>query len=135
MLGCSSANRPRRLTSHFAAKSGDVLTVRAPGTLALEQSLGAERDAVEGIPQDGEVLTPGLCDDKALALAVEELDPELLLQGLDLVAYRALGDEQLLGRPREALVAGGGLEGLQSIEVGAAGARDPPHEKNSGRVE
>src|SRR5262249_38222048 len=29
-LGGSSANRPRRLTSHLAAKSGDVLTVMTP---------------------------------------------------------------------------------------------------------
>src|SRR5215467_9360390 len=30
MLGYSSAKRPRRLTNHLAAKSGDVLTVSAP---------------------------------------------------------------------------------------------------------
>ncbi len=53
------------------------------------------------------------------ALAIEELDPEFLFQGLDLVAYRALGDEQLLSRAREAFVARRGLEGLQRIERGA----------------
>ena len=116
MLGCSSAKRPRRLTSHLAAKSGDVLTRERAGALALEKAFGAERNAVEGVAQGGEVLAASLGDDESLPLAIEELDPELLLQRFDLVAYRALGDEQLLGRPREALMAGGGLEGLQRIE-------------------
>jgi len=38
-------------------------------------------------------LATGLGDNESLTLAIEELDPELLLQRLDLVAYRALRDE------------------------------------------
>jgi hypothetical protein len=94
------------LTSHLAAKSGD---------LPLKQSFGAERDAVEGVTQDRKILTSRFRDDEALALAIKEFYPELGLQSLDLVADRALCDEQLLSRAREALMAGGGLEGLQRI--------------------
>ena len=73
-----------------------------------------------------EILAPGLGDDQALALAVEQLEAELLLQRLDLVADRALRDEQLLGGAREALVPRGGLEGLQCVERRQARAhRDP----------
>ena len=50
------------------------------GALALKQALGAERNAVERIAQDGEIFAAGLGDDKALALAIEELDPELHFQ-------------------------------------------------------
>ena len=63
------------------------------GTLALEKALGAERDAVEGVAQGGEVLAPSLGDNESLPLAIEELDPQFLLQRFDLVAYRALRDE------------------------------------------
>jgi hypothetical protein len=84
--------------------------------LALEEALGAERDAVEGVAQGGEVFAASLSDNEPLPLAIEELDPKLLLQSLDLVTYCALGDEQLFGRSRETLMAGGGLEGLQRIE-------------------
>ena len=80
------------------------------------QPLGAERDAVERVAQDGEVFAALLGDDEALALAREELEPELGLQRLHLVADGALRDAQLLGRPREALVPGGGLEGLQGVQ-------------------
>ena len=36
-----------------------------------------------------------------LAGAVKQLDPQLVLQGIDLVAHRRLGDAQLLRRPGE----------------------------------
>ena len=84
--------------------------------LPLEQTLGADRDAVESVAQHGEVLAARLRDDEALALAIEELDAQLELQGLHLVAHRALRHAQLLGRAREALVAGRGLESLERIE-------------------
>jgi uncharacterized protein YjiS (DUF1127 family) len=80
-------------------------------------------------------LATGLGDDKALALAIEELDPKLRLQRFDLVAYSALRDEQFLGRPREALMAGRGLEGLESIEGRQPAQAIRLHEKSSGRLE
>jgi hypothetical protein len=60
--------------------------------LALPQALRAERDAVERVAQDGEVFAAVFGDDQALALAREELEPELRLQRLDLVADGALRD-------------------------------------------
>ena len=106
------------------------------GGLALEQPLGADGNAIEGVAQDREVLAPGLGDDETLPLAIEELDPELRLQRLDLMAHRPLGDEQLLGRPGETFMAGGRLEGLQRIQRRQAAQHQIHlHEKNSGRVE
>lgn len=48
--------------------------------------------------------------------AVEQAQAEARLQCLDLVADGALGDAELLGGAREALVPRGGLEGLQRIQ-------------------
>src|SRR5262249_53481611 len=86
------------------------------GALPLHQPLGADRDAVERVADHGQVLAPRLGDEEALALAVEQLDAEFLLQRLDLMAHGALGDEQLLGGARETLVAGRGFEGLERVE-------------------
>ncbi|HQR54574.1 MAG TPA: hypothetical protein PLW72_01225 [Burkholderiaceae bacterium] len=41
---------------------------------------------------------------------------ELLLEGLDLVADRRLGDEQFLRRTREAQMARGGAKSSQQVE-------------------
>ena len=62
------------------------------GALALQQALGADRNAIEGVAQDSEIFAPSLGDDEALALAIEELDPELQFQRLDLVAHGTLRD-------------------------------------------
>src|SRR5205085_2624370 len=85
-------------------------------SLALHQTLGADRDAIERVAQNGEVVATGLGDDQALALAIEELDAELRFQSLDLMAHGTLGDAQLLGRARETLVTRRGLEGLQCVQ-------------------
>ena len=63
-----------------------------------------------------EIGAAGFGDDQPLALAIEELEAELRLERLDLVADRALRDAQLLGGAREALVAGRGLEGLERVQ-------------------
>src|SRR6516165_7902515 len=94
--------------------------------LALEQPLGADRNAIESIAQDYEVFAPGLGDHESLALPIEELEAELQFQGLNLVAHRTLGDEQLLGRPREAFMARGSLEGLEGVEGRQAPKHRPP---------
>src|SRR5581483_1298676 len=94
------------------------------------------RDAIEGVPQRGQVLAARLGDDEPLALAIEELDAELQLQGLDLMADGALRHAQLLGGAREALVARGRLEGPERIERRKpARHRGALHEKNWGRLE
>ena len=82
----------------------------------MQQPLGAVRDAVEGIPHHQEIGPAGLGDHQPLPLAVEQLHPEFGFQRFDLMADRALRDEQLFGRPREALVAGRSLEGFEGVQ-------------------
>src|SRR3954451_23164885 len=84
--------------------------------LALHDARGAERDPVEGVAQHGEIIAPGLGDDEPLALAIEQLEAERLLERLDLVAHRPWRDAKLVRRPGEALMARRSLEGLERIE-------------------
>ena len=116
MSGCASAKWPSRCTSHLAAKSGEVETVKYAGVLPLQQPLGADGNAVERVAHDGEIVAARLGDDQALALAIEQLDRKLRLQRLHLVAYRALRDAKLFGRARETFMPRGGFEGFQGVE-------------------
>src|SRR5262245_51973282 len=84
--------------------------------LALQQPLRSVGDAIEGIAHDREIGAASLGDDEPLVLTIEQLEPELGLERLHLMADRALGDAQLLGGAREALVASRGLERLECIE-------------------
>src|SRR5262245_3063912 len=84
--------------------------------LPLQQPLGADGDAVERVAHDGEIIAPGLGDDQALPLAVEQFYCKLCFQRLDLMADRALRDAKLFSRARKALVPRGGFEGFQGIE-------------------
>ena len=49
--------------------------------------------------------------------AVKELQPQVGLQRLDLVADRGMGDAKFLGRVLEAQVPGRGLEGAKLVQV------------------
>jgi len=60
MPGWASANRPSRYTSHLAAKSGDVLTVRTPEFCRLQYALGAGGDSVECVTYDVEIFAAGV---------------------------------------------------------------------------
>src|SRR5215204_2535631 len=86
-----------------------------PRALALHDARGAERDAVEGVAQHGEIIAPGLGDDEPLALAIEELEAERRLERLDLMAHRALRDAKLLRRPGETLLTGRNPQSLERI--------------------
>jgi hypothetical protein len=92
----------------------------------LKQALGAYGNTIKGISESHEIFSSGVGDDQALALAIEELEPELLFQCLDLVADCTLRNKQLFGRPGEALVTGRGLEGLEGIQWRKA----PEHRAN-----
>ena len=113
---CVSAKRPSRLTSHLAAKSGELLNGNDAGALTLDGTLRADGNAIKGIAQNAEILPSRFGDDQPLALAIEQLDTELCLQGFHLVADSTLRDAQLLGGTRKALVARGRLEGLECVE-------------------
>src|SRR6516162_1476110 len=84
--------------------------------LALQQAFGSIADAVESVAHDREIGAACLGDDQPLAFAIEQLQPELGLERLDLMADGALGDAQFLGRAREALVPGRGFESLERVE-------------------
>ena len=84
--------------------------------LALQQPLGSVGDSIEGIAHDREVGATCLGDHQSLPFAIEQLQPELGLERLHLMADGALGDAELLGGAREALVTGRGFEGLERIE-------------------
>ena len=84
--------------------------------LALQQALRPGGDAVEGIAHDGEIGAARLGDDEPLPLAIEKLQSELGLERLHLMADGALGDAELLGGAREALVARRRLESLECVE-------------------
>src|SRR5215471_21235757 len=73
------------------------------GILTLEELFGADGDAVEGVADSCQIVAPSRSNDQTLSFAIEELDPELQFQGLDLVADGSLGHEQLFRCAREAL--------------------------------
>ena len=77
-----SANRPSRLTSHFAAKSGDVLTVENAALLTLQQPFGADGDPVQCIADHGQVIASSFGEDQPLPFAMEELEPKCSLRAL-----------------------------------------------------
>src|SRR5690349_12183775 len=86
------------------------------GILPLQQPLGADRNPVQRVAHDQEIVAAGLRDDEPLALAVEQLDAKPVLQTFHLLAHCTLSDAQLLGSTRKALVPGRSLEGLQIVE-------------------
>jgi len=96
-----------------------------PGTLALREALGRHGDAIKCVAHGGQIIAAGFGDDEPLPLAIEQLDAELRLQRLYLMAHRALRDAKLRGGVREADVPGSGLEGLKRIELGQAARHCP----------
>src|SRR5262249_33682574 len=86
-------------------------------TLPLHQAFGSHGDAVKGVAHNCQVIAPGIGNDQPLPLAIEELDAELRLQRLYLMADGALCDAQLLGGAGEADVSGRGLKSLERVQL------------------
>lgn len=82
----------------------------------VSPDISRSTNAIKGIPQNAEILPSRFGDDQSLALAIEQLDTELCLQGFHLGADSTLRDAQLLGGTGKAFVARGGFEGLERIE-------------------
>ena len=80
MLGCVLGKTAQSVDQPFGGKIRRRADGKDAGALALEQALGADGNAIKGVAQHGEVLAARLGDDQALALAIEELDPELRFQ-------------------------------------------------------
>ena len=73
-------------------------------------------DQVEAFAQGLERFLRPLGQEQRAAGAAEELDPEIVLERADLLAYRGRGDGELFRRLLEGEVARRGLEGPQGIE-------------------
>ena len=86
------------------------------GVLTLQKPLGADGDTVQRVAHDVEIVLARFGDDEALAFAIEELDGKFGFERLHLMAHCALGDAQLFGRARKALMPRRGLEGFQGIQ-------------------
>ena len=122
--GYASANRPSRLTSHLAAKSGHVLTVIVPERCRCSSRSVPSSSRSNTSRTTGEIAAPGLGDDQTIVLALEELKRKLDLERLDLVADGALRQAQLLSGAREALVPGRGVERPQRVQRWQQAAHD-----------
>jgi hypothetical protein len=112
IFGCASMKRMRRGMSQREANEGSTLTVsrssrrvRNCSAACTISSRGAAHALGEGAAGGGER--------HALAVAREERRAHVFLERAHLVAYRAVGECQLLGGTRKALEACGGLEWAQ----------------------
>jgi len=91
--------------------------------LALQQPLCPGSDAVKSVAHDNEIGAAGFGNDEALPFAIEQLQSELGLERLHLMADGTLRDAEFLRRAREALVARRRLKGLECVE----GRQSPRH--------
>src|SRR5581483_9042058 len=81
-----------------------------------QQPVGRKPQVVEGRAHARQIVLCLRSERECSVLADEQTKPELLLQPLDLVADRGLGDVQLGCGKREAQMPRGGLEGPQPVE-------------------
>src|SRR5882672_6260831 len=99
--GCSPVNPRRRGMSHSEAKPLVVVTVSCRATPAVRmRSVTSCSRSSSSVP------------------ALEQGNAQMLLERPDLPADGRLGDEQLLGRPREREVACRRLEALDQVQRG-----------------
>ena len=123
MSGWSSLKRPSRGTSQRDAIAGSTETLSVRTLPWAAASRVASRHIVEEGGQAVAEAPAGIGQDNTAAGAGKELGAEPFLQFADMAADRGMGDEQLLGRIGEALMAGGGLEGPEGIQ----GRQAPGH--------
>src|SRR5690349_12616121 len=115
-VGMLFGKTAKAIDQPLGGKVGRSTNGKSPGTLTLKQVLRADSNAVESVAQNREVIAPRLRNDETLTFAIKELDTKLRFQGLNLMTDGALGDEELLRGPREALVTGRGLESLEGVQ-------------------
>ena len=100
------------------AKDGGVLALLQPGLGHAGQGQDLPGVLGEQMPRLGKA--------HPLAGAVKQLDPQLVLQGVDLVAHRRLGDAQLLRRPGEVQEIGYSHKTLQLCSIQTKTLLPPP---------
>src|SRR5262249_31143972 len=78
------------------------------------------------VTHHGVINATSIGDDQAIALALKELQAELGLERLDLMAHRALSDAEFLGSAREASVPRRGIERPQRVQRWQGAAHSAP---------
>ena len=117
-----------------AGRGGDLQLAVRP--LAAVGQLGARRFQLhEHFMRGAEEQLALLGEDQAARMAVEQRDPELLLERADLPRHRRLRQAELLARMGEAAGLGGGVEDLELVPIHGCSLslavtrrrRDAPH--------
>ena len=114
--GCFSAKRPSRCTSHLAAKSGEVLTVRTPELCRCTRRAVPSAIRSSASRTTARYSRPGSVITTRWRSRLKSRIPRVGLERLDLVAHRPRRDAELFGRPREALAPRRGLEGSEGVQ-------------------
>ncbi|MCY1448702.1 hypothetical protein D9M71_653970 [compost metagenome] len=103
---------PRQQPAHGQGRG----RLQAQHTLIRTQTGTGALKGVETVAQTGQQQARWLGQLQLAAAALEQAAVEMLLQGADMPAHRALGDRQFLGRAGEGGMPGGRFEGAQGIE-------------------
>src|SRR5574337_976854 len=109
--GCALTKRSSLGISHLAAKVGGMSTRNTGASSALSCR-------VASASRWKACCTPGSGQRQRLRFAQEQGNAQVLLERLDLVAHSRRSDEQLVGRPGEARMAGSDFEGPERVQRG-----------------
>ena len=120
MPGLASWKAATRVTSHFAASEAVVLTVSRPSRSGRRSRRGCPAQILERSADRRQIGLRLPRQQQGSVAPHEQGDAELLLQPVDLMADRGLGDVQFGRGAREAQVARRRLEGTQSVQRGQA---------------
>ncbi|MNE53341.1 hypothetical protein D3C80_1480640 [compost metagenome] len=103
---------PRQQPAHGQGRG----RLQAHYALIRTQTGAGALKGVEAVAQTGQQQARRLGQFQLAAAALEQAAVEMLLQGADMPAHRALGDRQFLGGAGEGGMPGGGFEGAQGIK-------------------
>ncbi len=110
-MGRQKPRQPRRQPARAEGRQDGQVQRPAIGIGAQVQ--GRRRDAFQGVADVAGIGLAARRQTDGLAFAMEQLDFQLVFQGLDLAADRALRQVQLARRAGDAAQTGGGLESLE----------------------
>ncbi|MEX2650173.1 MAG: hypothetical protein WD673_14270 [Alphaproteobacteria bacterium] len=122
-VGFDAVKAGEALVEPARGKAGIDGQHKAAGLAGVGHASGACRDRVKGARYDGLQVGPRRRQCDAIARAAEQAKPKVVLEAADLPADGGVGNQQFLGREREALMPRGGLEGAQ----GGQARQSPRH--------
>ena len=124
-LGLAGLETAQARQQPAGGKGGhDSQVQRAAGAVLRHHGQGVLFEGVQPGADLPAVVLPGLGQLHTPPGTPKERYAQVVLQRIDLSAYGALGQRQLLGSPRETLVAGRRLEGKQGVGAGDLLAHD-----------